>query len=520
MEESMQPKGKASGAPGLESKLRPPQGRASSYHSDADGTKRRSLLPQPGHTRHTSQLADAAPPRAGTIPQPTAPSRPRPKSMYQTGDSFLQARKAEDKPASARSIRPPNSISKPPEPQLAGLDRTRSLRRPNVSAQSNPASTSSGHGRAQSTSNVPISRREGVAAKLNTERPKSLLPALGGNGKHNAISTATESTAPRASARLAGLSRTDSSKIRSEIPSGGAPTRPVSRPEDPIGPQSRRRETVRDEQTRTARPAFTTLQQHFTPRKTGKAPTSTFLHPAPAPSVSSLPPEIVSLQSELLQLHLLHQRLAEIDQQWEASAQRSLHKKFEEVASLHQAMLERERAGQEQKNIQALVQWTDGASSSKLIQYVQVLSGPLHELPGLVEPGGRLQRLMGVFQDWVSRVDNTWVARLNFDSNNSVEGLGDSWRAENAALTRKVISFSRDLDQISPPSSESSIACIVDTCKIMLKGLADELDVMQAIEAEVAVREKEWVAGRLQAIADHVDSHPSVNNGDTAAWRT
>jgi hypothetical protein len=182
-------------------------------------------------------------------------------------------------------------------------------------------------------------------------------------------------------------------------------------------------------------------------------------------------------------------------------------------------MLDLECAGQEQKNLQALLVWTSGASSTNLMQYVQVLSGPLHELPALVEPGGRFQRLMDQFENWILRVEKNWSARLSSDHHESVEGLGDSWKAENTALTRKVIAFTRELEQISPPSSESSIACIVDTCTTMLKGLSDELSIMHAIEAEVAAKEKVWIAERLQTIAGHVDSDLLVDSGVMAAWR-
>jgi hypothetical protein len=201
-----------------------------------------------------------------------------------------------------------------------------------------------------------------------------------------------------------------------------------------------------------------------------------------------------------------------------------LRKKFEEVASLHQAMLEYERAGQEQKNLQALQEWSDGTSSPSLIEYIQILSGPLHELPSLLEPGGRSERLVHNFERWISRVERLWCGRVNPTLDNgdleSVEGLGDSWKAENAALIRKVTAFARELDQIQQPSSGSGIACIVDTCKVLLEGLSAELHEMQAIEAEVVAREKQWVEARLQAIACDVGSVSVDTKQEIAAQET
>jgi hypothetical protein len=276
---------------------------------------------------------------------------------------------------------------------------------------------------------------------------------------------------------------------------------------------------VKEEPKKSARPAFSTLQQHFTPRKTGKAPTATFLHPAPVTTSNSLPPELVSLQIDLLQLHLLHENATKLSREWEISAKRKLHTKFDEVASMYHVMLEHERFGQEQKNLQALLEWTGDKSSASLVEHVQVLSGPLHELPSLVQTGGRFQRLVGAFEQWVTWVEEVQSARHNRTEAGlgSLEGLGDAWKGENAALMRKLTSFARDLDGLSQPAAGSSISSIVDSCKKLLEGLLEELQIMQTIETDVVSKEKEWVETRLQGIANDIGSFLTE---EVPAWRT
>jgi hypothetical protein len=201
-----------------------------------------------------------------------------------------------------------------------------------------------------------------------------------------------------------------------------------------------------------------------------------------------------------------------------------LHKKFLEVASLHQAMLKYERAGQEQKNLQALLEWSGGPSSMGLVEYVQILSGPLHELPSLLEPGGRCERLVEEFERWMARVEYLWSNRsdstMSDGDSRSIEGLGDNWQGENMALIRKVTSFARDLEQIREPSSGSSIACIVETCTMLLRGLSEELQLMQALEVGVVAKEKQWVEARLQAIARDAGACSTDMDKETAAWRS
>jgi hypothetical protein len=190
---------------------------------------------------------------------------------------------------------------------------------------------------------------------------------------------------------------------------------------------------------------------------------------------------------------------------------------------LYQIMLENERAGQEQKNLQSLLDWSAGGSSTGLVEHIQILSEPLHELPSLVESGGRLQRLVGEFEHWVSWVQEIQSARQGLtgdkDGSGTIEGLGGPWKAENAALTRKLTLLSRDLGRLAQPAPGSSIACIVEACASILLGILEELQIMQKIEAEVVMKEKRWVEDRLRAIARDVGMYSVDADGDTAAWR-
>jgi hypothetical protein len=422
-------------------------------------------------------------------------------------------------------MRPPASASKPSEPQMAVLTRSQSLRRPGGTTQSKPTATLAGHARTQSTSTIPATRRDVSKPNVGSERPKSLLVAPSRGPKASGVSANTLPGAARSSMRIAGLNRATSSKNGSETKSGvGGTTCTVSRTEAPLESQSRRRDLVSEEPKKTNRPAFSTLQQHFTPRKTGKAPTATFLHPAPVPVSHSLAPEVISLQSELLQLHLLHQSSAQVSKHWEFSAKRSLHMKFEEVASLYQVMLENERAGQEQKNLQSLLEWSAGGSSTGLVEHVQILSEPLHELPSLVESGGRLQRVVGEFEHWLCWVQEIRSARQGHigdkDAFGTIEGLEDPWKAENAALTRKLTLLSRDLGRLAQPAPGSSIACIIEACASILLGILEELQMMLKIEAEVVIEEKGWVEARLRGIARDIGTYMVDADRETAAWQT
>lgn len=520
------------------SEVRPP------HHSSAQ-PKRRSLLPQLGTPKtisrpltlsavpmdpadigqpdikaaETLKPATSVPLARGTSVPGSRLGRLRPRSMYQTGTAPATKSTEPEKTTTSQSMLPPSLLSKPSATPSLGLGRTQSLRRPAITAQSGLSTASINQSRTQPSSSMPLARSNTTRLRINAERPKSMhIPSTAGPPT-TIKSAAPESAATRTSTRLVGLSRSASVRTRSEASNADVRPRAAMRHVEPIRPQMKSREPVIEDPKKTTRPAFSTLQQHFTPRKTGKVPTATILHPAPAVTSNSLPPEIVSLQIDLLQLHLLHKNAAEVSGLWEMSAKRELRLKFDEVASMYQVMIEHERSGQEQKNLLALLEWTSDRSTASLVEHIQILSGPLHELPSLITAGGRFQRLASAFEQWESWVLEVRSARQNRTEVGlgSIEGLGDAWLAEHAALTRKLTSFARDSEGLSQPAEGSSIASVVTSCKTLLAGLLEELRVMQIVEADVVSNEKEWVETRLQGIAADIGSFLVE---EAPAWRT
>lgn len=429
--------------------------------------------------------------------------RLRPRSLYQPSSIRRDAHE-EDRKVPTHS---------------AGLNRSQSLRRPGVSTQPSQPTSNRGHMRAQS-STVSGVRNKNADIGPGIEKPKSFLVAPSHTTKTGSgVPTDAPTGAIRSSARLEALKRSGSTKIKQETTHTRTNSGSSISHDESLHSQLGHREAPKKAATR---PAFSTLQQHFTPKKVGKAPTSTFLHPTSDASSHSLPPEIISLQAELLQLHLLHEASTRTSRQWEFHAQNSLRAKFDEVASLYQAMRQSEQHGREQKNLLALREWNGGNSSSGLVEYIQRLSGPLHGVPSLLGPGGRFCRLVDDFDRWISGVEKTWSVRegqqANGMSSESLEGLGDTWKEENAALMRKLTAFSRDLDALPAPPQDSSIACIVSACSELLRGLLGELQIMQVIETGVVSKEKQWIEGQLHAIGRDGGA-PLDSRQGKEAWR-
>ncbi|KAF2741306.1 hypothetical protein EJ04DRAFT_423045 [Polyplosphaeria fusca] len=450
-----------------------------------------------------------------------AKERRRPKSVVLHKPVHFEQKANDVDSAQSRTASGPHSANALSAPRSAGLKRTYSIRDPGISVPPGQNTTTRMHARTQSSSVTSSNQKEPAEPRPRSERPRSLLVSNPGKVAADVASSEVQN-----SARIPSLKRSVSSRSTREATARVQSRGPAVHPDSDqhgITTVVRRREPAKEEVRIQGRPAFSTLQQHFTPKKAGKAPTSSFLQSATSEAgQNALSSDVVNLQAELVQLHVLHATSAQTSKLWELSAQRSLHRRFDEVASLYQGLCETERQGQEQKNVEALRTWCSGDSSLGLMGHMQVLSGPLHELPSLLDAGGRFERIADEFDDWIAQMERIWLMRSegaggSFDS---TESLGDSWKAESAALTRKLTTFWRNLEDLNPPTPGSSIASIVATCQELLGLLLEELQSMQKIETSVVAKEKEWVEASLEAVGRDTGPHVGVWHGGNMAWRT
>lgn len=501
--------------------------RSDSEQTSSLEPRKRSFLPQRGLPKHVGRSVGiagsdallAGPPTHAASSDGIKQTRPRPRSLYQAQSTHREATGMDGTPSAPQlkdtNTKPPGSV---------GLSRTQSLRRPGIPLQSalSPATGGRTHTRTNSAS-TPVGNwtdeEKSARPVYRTEKSKHSLATSAHAKTSSSAAVEAANNAVRTSARLDALKRSASTRLK---PISSHSRAMNSKPNDSVDRPSAEegRGALKQEARKPARPVFSTLQQHFTPRKTGKAPTSTFLH-APEPLNHVLPPEVVSLQNELLQLHLMHESSASTNEQWEASVQQKLQIKFDEVVTLYQTMQRNERDGQEQKNILALREWNGSNPTSSLVEHIQALSSPLHELPSLLDPGGRYSVLVEEFTKWSSQADQVWSDRTEPSGRrggvHSLEGLSEVWRGEHAAMTRKLTAFAHYLNALPLAENGPSITYIVLRCQSLVNSLLSELQIMQATEFEVIAREKLWVEARLRAIAeDIIDVQFEVED---EAWR-
>jgi hypothetical protein len=272
------------------------------------------------------------------------------------------------------------------------------------------------------------------------------------------------------------------------------------------------------------RPAFSTLQQHFSPAKTlGPKPhPAAFLAP---PSPSKLPSNIAisaetaKLQTELLQLHLLHRDATQVQGDWSASAKWKLGARFKSVVSRNEALLQLEVDETSKTNALALKKWQDeGTPGWSLEDKVQILNEVVTGAWNMGETGGKYARVVRKFERWLSRCQSILDARGNEEIQDEsimfLEGLDADWKDDCQYLGRKLEGWRDHLKDLGLLESESSLATTVDGCRNLVRNMLMEISIMGQIERDAMAMESEWIRGMNDDNSDD-DNRPTAG----ATWR-
>lgn len=260
------------------------------------------------------------------------------------------------------------------------------------------------------------------------------------------------------------------------------------------------------------KPAFTSFQQHYSPARNlaPKPLTSTFLAP---PSPSKLPANVAissetsRLQTELLQLHLLHRDADAVTASWHASARNRLKSRFESLVEADKTVSKDEAALEEARNIAALAAWA--ADGQDLENRVQALDGILSGLWSLGEPGGRYARVVRTFEKWFDAMVVSVEARrraggvgvLTEDNEVAfIRELDPAWKEEVSLLAAKLDGWRRQLSKLQmyhheadQESGGSSLARILSGCRAQTHDMLAELDLMEQMERDAISQEAAWI---------------------------
>ncbi|KAL4740983.1 hypothetical protein BDV11DRAFT_79310 [Aspergillus similis] len=265
------------------------------------------------------------------------------------------------------------------------------------------------------------------------------------------------------------------------------------------------------------RSQFSTYQQQYSPKKAQEPPTPTPDTGADQ-ATSLIPsswPEVAALQTELLQLNLLHQSMQQRNDQWERDAQAHLRRKYTSVAGDYKAILDEETETQRKLNGQALHCWFKNSGEhsghQRFAEQVQLLSQVADEAYGLSDSHGRYTMAILEFEEWLQTVERTQEARANVgqEGGNFIDPIRREWREETNTLILKLELALRQLQSLDILRHEDVEALNRSALVRMARGLGDlvsqmveELGVIRKIEADIVKSERARVSHMAQQLVE------------------
>ena len=271
--------------------------------------------------------------------------------------------------------------------------------------------------------------------------------------------------------------------------------------------RSIRTPSLRQSSMNNQKPAFSAMQQRFTPKGATSRPTSPSTQPQRIDMIPSA--DIAHMQMELAQLHLLHRSAATVQKQWEGSAKNSIQQRF---SALHERHVDLKDIAQQQQiliNQLGLVSWSQGKTSTHIAEKLQLLSRNISDVGSLIDAEGKYTRILEIFESWFTQALDIRGKREGKAANTGKdlgfnEGLGDGWKAEAMVLERELTYCLRDLKGFGTIHDASTLGQILSLYSKLVVSMLEELDVIQWIENEIMVQETCWVERTIHNLASNV----------------
>ncbi|KAI1281365.1 hypothetical protein F5Y07DRAFT_354487 [Xylaria sp. FL0933] len=448
-----------------------------------------------------------------------------------------------------------------------GIGRSASTARPRssagISSTTAPRERHLGHSRAKSTVTS--------LTAATTLRPMPHAPSR--SNPSPAPSTASSTSTTTQTTRSTTTSSTRA-QTRSQTHHARVPSQSQS--------QSRSHPSATASNLAARRPAFNTNQQHYSPAKSlaPKPLTSTFLAP-PSPSKQpvnvAITAETSRLQTELLQLSLLHREAHTVSASWHVSARSKLGARFQELVAADEALRALEREGAEERGLEDLIRWGNASgihgddkdrrngdgSKLPLDEKIRLLDQILNGAWALGEPGGRYQRTVRAFEDWASQVAEIRAVQRGGDMDGLLARSGGrdeevgifvseldagAWKRDHAGLVRMLEGWRRTLDQLgdvdgdsedeknaggrkskneTPAGDEkrdkplSGLARTLRGCRSLVHDMLAELKVMEQIELDALAAEEEWMEQMEERLGaeEEADASGRRRTEDVPPWK-
>lgn len=247
------------------------------------------------------------------------------------------------------------------------------------------------------------------------------------------------------------------------------------------------------------RTPLSALNQDFAPKESSKLATASSANAISVDAEPEMTPDqIVRLQMELMQLSVLHGIAVETQRQWEQSAERILHHRFDVVCKEHERVKRLVQVQKVSEAQAALVRWYGNMTSGELAVKVQLLSRNIFETWQLTNPDGEYTRLIGTFENWFDKARGVQSSRkpsymLVGQEIDLIETIEDGWALEVENMESRLSSSLRGLEYIGELPGKTDFGQLLFSFKKLLRNLLEEMGIIRAIQSDIMASEISWI---------------------------
>lgn len=276
--------------------------------------------------------------------------------------------------------------------------------------------------------------------------------------------------------------------------------------------------------------AISTFQRPSSPKKFSKPPTPT---PGDGPQQDNLLipsswPDISALQTELLQLSLLHSSMMQKQTEWKLKSESHLRNKYEGVATQYQTLVADETKRQYELNVHALGLWQLNCREHRgphdFTEQIQILSQVPQDISDMIDGDGDYSRAVKEFETWLGQAE---LVRQNRESGYIdvafVDPLPQSWKEPIHTLHAKLELCLRQLQVLDilgfgqvERLDQSAVARVATTLSDLMQLMLQEIRAMRILEVEVVRSERESIALLASRLAGSTRESRPVRVG---VWR-
>ena len=199
-----------------------------------------------------------------------------------------------------------------------------------------------------------------------------------------------------------------------------------------------------------------------------------------------------------MQLCALQRIADDTHRQWQQSAKRNLHHRYNAIRKEHNEVKGLSQAQKVSEAQDALVSWRGNMTRAEVTLKVQLLSRNISDTWQLTNPDGEYTRIVGTFEKWFDRARNVQSSRSHSIQPtgyqwNIIEPIEDDWAVEAEKMESRLNTLLRGLEHVGEVPENTDFGKTLCLFKKLLRNSLEEIIMIREIQANIMLSEISWI---------------------------